>query len=130
MAERIRLMRRALFEAHLIGHPATRENLLRDCPEAKNGCPIEEAEACLVDMSAAQRALVWAIQDGHPSIVAFLIEYTRVRVDKATEFPRGSGTSVVPREVALAYGDDRVIELTEEAYSNIRLAHIINGGVP
>lgn len=130
MAERIRLMRRALFEAHLIGHPATRENLLKDCPEAKNGCPIDEAEACLGDMSAAQRALVWAIQDGHPSIVAFLIEYTKVMVDAAIEYPQGSGRSVVPREIALACGDERIIEITEDAYSNIRLAHIISSGVP
>ena len=128
MAERVRLMRQALFEAHLVGHPATRAFLLRDCPEAAKGCPTEDADVCLWDMPAAQRSLVWAIADGHPSIVAFLIDHLGVRVDVGTEFPRGSGRTVVPRELAFARGDERVIEITEEAYSNVRLAHIIGGG--
>jgi hypothetical protein len=111
-------MRAALFEAHLVGHPATRRTILKDCPEASQGCPTEDADSCLIDPGARQRALVWAIRDGHPAIVGVLIDFG-ARVDVPAH-------GITPCELALQSSSWRVREIVEEARNEIRLAKIIS----
>ena len=122
-------MRQELFLACSIGHVSTPQTILDHFPRAEFGCPVNDAKTCLWDRDAAQRALMWAIVDHQPLIAVFLITECGARVDKISSYPGEAGLALSPVALARRLGKDRIREIVDEAYAEIRLVEIVSGKV-
>lgn len=120
-----RVLRGEMFLAHAIGHVATPGAILRDYPDADRGCPVEEAQECIWDIEAAQRALMWAVWDAQPLVATFLITECKARVDRPSLFPGEVGQPRISPMDVIPQNGARIREIVDDAYADIRLESIV-----